>query len=349
MMRLRQPPLLVRCILIAVTLTVAAPHANSARAQSGEGPYRLKTKQTTGSPSAKVKQKQLGPTHVAPTGDDAAYIAFDQGQYLTALRLATAAAKKGEPSANTLIGRIHAEGLGVPKNPALAAKWYARGAQLGDLEAIFAYGVLLATGSGVEKNLDKAAYLFESAAKRGHLEACYNLAQMFLSGKGKPENPMRAAVLLEYAAQNGILAAQYDLATLYQKGYGVEPNAYKAAYWMRQAAARGLPAARYDYAVMLLRGRGLNEDMPKTIDYLKSAAGYGLPGAQNRLANIYAFGVQVKKDLVEAAKWRLLARDGNVKDDKLDQMIAKLPAAARAKAISAAQAYRDSHAVTGPR
>ena len=46
------------------------------------------------------------PSTVPATGDDAAYTAFDQGRYLTALKLAEEAAQRGEPQASTLIGRI---------------------------------------------------------------------------------------------------------------------------------------------------------------------------------------------------------------------------------------------------
>jgi uncharacterized protein len=289
-------------------------------------------------------RKRIGPSTAPPTGDNAAYIAFDQGQYLTALRLGVAAAKTGDATAHTLVGRIHAEGLGVTKNPELAAQWYARGAELGDLEAVFSYGVLLATGSGVTKDLEKAAQMFEAAAMKGHPQAHYNLAQLFILGQGKPENPARAALHLDYAAQQGVVPAMYDLATLYQKGVGVEPNAYKAAHWMRTAALRGMQAAKYEYAVMLLRGHGLNQDRPKAIGYLKSSAMLGLPGAQNRLAHVYAEGIDVQQDLVEAAKWRLLAKDGGVEDKELDALVAKLRRDQRRKAEEAARAFQERSA-----
>ena len=74
----------------------------------------------------------------APQGEDAAYEAFDQGRYLTALQLAMKAAESGDPQAHTLVGRLYAEGYGVAKDSALAGRWYARGAELGDPEAMFA-------------------------------------------------------------------------------------------------------------------------------------------------------------------------------------------------------------------
>jgi len=282
---------------------------------------------------------------VPATGEDAAYIAFEQGRYLTALDLAERAAKKGEPQAHTLIGRIYAEGLGVPKDEVVAAQWYAKGAELGDIEAAFSLGLLLAEGRGVKKDREAAARMFEIAAAKGHPYANYNLGLMFLDGDGKPENPVRGALHIRYAAEQGVVAAQYDLAVLYQTGHGVEPDAYQAALWMRKAAEQGLLEAEYDYALMLLRGFGLNSEMPKAVHYLRSAAEKGFPGAQNRLAHLLASDERGEPNLIEAAKWRILAKEGGIEDEALDKMVASLPPDARIAAEKAAYEWRERAAV----
>jgi uncharacterized protein len=279
------------------------------------------------------------------SGDEAAYQAFDQGQYLTALKLAEIQTRKGDAAAFTLIGRIYADGLGVPKDEFTAASWYSRGAELGDTEAAFLFGVLLAQGGAIEKNLDQAGQMFEKAALKEHPQANYNLALLFLSGNGKPENPNRAALHMQYAAQKGVAAAQYDLATLYQKGHGVQPDAYEAARWMRRAAEQGMADAEYDYAVMLLKGFGLNADVPRTVDYLKSAANKGVAGAQNRLAHVILEGVLVLPNGIEAAKWRVLAKSSGLTDAALDDYLAKMPKPDRAAADAAAQLWRDKAAL----
>jgi TPR repeat protein len=287
----------------------------------------------------------LGKATAPASGDDAAYIAFDQGQYLTALELAERAALRGDPQAHTLIGRIYGEGLGVAKDEVTAALWYARGAELGDVEAAFALGLMMAEGRGIEKDRGASARMLERAALQGHAYANYNLALLFLKGDGKPENPHRAAQHLLYAAEKGIAAAQYDLATLYQNGHGVPADAFEASRWMARAAGQGLPAAEYEYAVMLLRGFGLNSDVPKAIDYLRGAAEKGIAGAQNRLAHAMADGLRGEKNPVEAAKWRLLAKDSGIKDDTLDALVGKLSKAERLAAEKAAQEWRDRAAV----
>ena len=328
----------------------AAPKPPTAATKPGGAGKPARPQPHSGDPLSRFQKGPIGEpaprSEAAPTAEDAAFFAFDQGQYLTALTLAGKRCELGDAAACTLVGRIYDEGLGINKEAVVAARWYKKGADLGDIEAAFALGVMFAEGRGVDKDRMTAGQMFERAAAKQHALANYNLAQLFLSGQGKPENPYRAAQHLAFAAQKGVAAAQYDLATLYQKGHGVAPDAYEASRWLRRAAEQGMPEAEYDYAVLLLRGYGLNADMPRALDYLKSAANKGLPGAQNRLANVYAEGIMLlDRDLVEAAKWRILARDGKVADDALDAIVAKLSRSDREKAERSAQTWRDETAL----
>jgi uncharacterized protein len=288
-----------------------------------------------------IQKKNAIQSMVPATGDDAAYTAFDQGQYLTALKLAEEAAARGEPQANTLIARIYTEGLGVQKDDKKAFEYYKRASDLGDVQGTFALGLSYAEGRGVKKDRKIAGELFEKAALTGHPEANYNLGLLFLKGDGKLENPIRAFQHIRYAAEKGIAQAQYDLADLYQTGTGVDPNALEAAHWLSRASEQGLAVAQYDYAVKLLQGFGLTKDEPKIPALMKAAADKGIPGAQNRLAYIYLQGIKVKKDPIEAAKWRLIAKKNGVEDKTLDDTIAKMPKADRQKAEAEASAWAD--------
>ena len=298
------------------------------------------------SPDAKAAPATPPPAntsaHAKTTGgDDAAYEAFDQGQYLTALDLAVKAAERGEPQAHTLVARIYAEGLGASKNSPLAAKWYARGAELGDAEAMFAYGVMLAEGQGIDKDRAEAARMFEAAASRKHALANYNLALLFLRGDGKPENPHRALFHMQFAAEAGVATAQYDLGTMYATGTGTDANAFEAAKWIGKAAAAGHVEAQVDYAVILFRGHGTPPDPKRGAEYFRKAAEKGVATAQNRLARCYAHGAGVKQDLVEAAKWNFIAKAGGIDDEILEKMLAKISRADRTKAQLAAEQWRD--------
>ena len=96
-----------------------------------------------------------------------------------------------------------------------------------------------------------------------------------------------------------------------------------------------------EYAVRLLQGYGLKEDEPKIIALMKAAATKGIAGAQNRLDYIYREGIETKKDPIEAAKWRLIAKKNGFEDKTLDAMVAKLPKADRLKAEAEASAWND--------
>ena len=201
----------------------------------------------------------------------------------------------------------------------LAAQWYARAAELGDPEGMFAYGLLLAEGNGVAKNRDAAAQMFEAAAGHKHALANYNLALLFLKGEGKPENPYRALAHMLFAADAlGAAAAQYDLGTLYATGTGTEPNAFEKREWIGKAAAaghtEGAGRLRRDpvprpWRAARPQGRG---------PALRAAAEKGMAVAQNRLARCYAHAAGVEANLVEAVKWHLIAKASGY-DDSLDK------------------------------
>lgn len=349
---------------IGVFLVGAVSQIAVARAETSSWSFRApgsETRPSVSSPKTKAQEKSTS-THtkqvpgpeikgaepeLKATGEDA-YLAFDQGRYLTALKLAEQAAAKGDPAAHTLIGRIYSEGHGVSPDDEVATQWYTRGAELGDVNAMFAIALMLAEGRGVEQDRAAAAEMFEKAAQTGHAEANYNLGLLFLKGDGKPENPYRAAQHIAYAAEKGVAAAQYDLGALYQTGTGVEADAYQAAMWISRAAAQGMAAAQYDYAVMLLGGHGLNKDGPNAIELLLAAAEKGIPGAQNRLAHVYREGVNVSKSQAEMAKWRLIAKASGFEDKELDEEIARLPADVRASAEQAAVEWSERAEIALP-
>jgi TPR repeat protein len=61
------------------------------------------------------------------------------------------------------------------------------------------------------------------------------------------------------------------------------------------------------YAEHLEGGLGILRDVKKSIEAYKTASSLGLNLAQNRLGVIYAEGVIVPRNLIEAYKWFLIA------------------------------------------
>jgi hypothetical protein len=263
---------------------------------------------------------------------DAAYGAYQRGYYLTALEFALPRAEKGDRAAQTLIGEIYADGLGVALDKKKAATWYEAASKNGDPLATFSLAMMYQNGDGVTKDRQKAADLFQRSADAGNMAAKYNLGLLYIEGTYVPPDLVKAADLIGQAAASGIPEAQYDYGGMLMEGAGVAPDPAAAAEQFRLAAEGGLAAAQVDYATMLYLGKGIAQDRVGAAHWYARAAESGNPVAQNRYGKLLAAGQGVAQDLESAAMYRALARRQGLPDTQLDTMLAKVPADVIAKA-----------------
>ncbi len=252
---------------------------------------------------------------------DMAYGAFQRGFYLTALSLALERAENDDAAAQTLIGTIYANGLGVAQNLALASSWYAIASQNGDIAATFELALLYQNGTGVPKNRQRAAELFSTAAAAGHREAMYNMALLHVEGIYAEPNLALGASLMEKAAEAGLAEANYDYGIMLMEGVGVPPNPTLGANYIGVAAQFGLVEAQVEYATFLYLGKGVKQDRAEAVLWYMRAAEATNPVAQNRLAKLYAVGEGVPLDLQTAAMWRSLARRQGLNDPGLETLL----------------------------
>jgi TPR repeat protein len=184
----------------------------------------------------------------------------------------TAAAKKNNVEAQYKLGRAYELGLGTPASPKDAMEWYRRAARANHAPAQLALGCIYAAGAGTKQDWREAARNFQAAAEAGLPEAQCRLAFCLARGLGVKANPAEAARFYEKAAEKGVLEAQMQLGEMYYNGEGVEKDYRMAFKWLLRAAERGLPEAQYRVGGFYLLGQG-----------------------------------DVKRDLVEAHKWFILA------------------------------------------
>ena len=92
--------------------------------------------------------------------------AFDSGNYAAAYKAWMPLAEQGHVVAQTNIAVMFAQGLGVPKDMAVAAKWFQLAAKAGNAKALFKLATMYATGDGVEPDLVQANVLAQRAANR---------------------------------------------------------------------------------------------------------------------------------------------------------------------------------------
>ena len=104
-----------------------------------------------------------------------AIVAYNRGEYATALRLFQQLADKGSGIAQFNVGTMYANGQGVRQNYVEAVKWYGLAANQGSADAQHNLALLYANGQGVRQNYVLAYKWFSLSAAQGSTEAVKGL------------------------------------------------------------------------------------------------------------------------------------------------------------------------------
>ena len=128
------------------------------------------------------------------------------------------ASREGRLSATTLLGWMHAQGIGGQVDLARAARYYREAADQGEPSARNNLGEFYETGRGVAKDPAKAFDYYLSAAVTGFPPAQFNVGRLFATGKGTAKNLVEARRWLQEAAKAGVPPAQQILDFLDQEG-----------------------------------------------------------------------------------------------------------------------------------
>ena len=231
-----------------------------------------------------------------------------------ALELYRVAAAQGHMRAQKDLGWAYQNGLGVARDPAVAAQWYEKAAAQGEQWAQNNLGLMYKEGEGVPKNLARAREWFEKSAAQGTDYAEYNLGQLYLRGEGVPQDTARAVEWMQKAADRGYMDALQELAAMYMGGNGVKQDEERAVKLYTSAATRGSAQAQY-----ALGSRYFADANPakkkQGLDLLTRAAAAGDADARLMLGSLYLYGTQVPGDVPRGAG--LL--DGLLKDQEARQ------------------------------
>ncbi|WP_455204785.1 caspase family protein [Kaarinaea lacus] len=92
------------------------------------------------------------------------YVAYDQANSATALKVWLPNAQDGNAVAQTYVGEIYEKGFGIEPDYKMAAAWYKRAADQGHSRAKLNLGYLYEKGLGVEQNLKLALSLYREAS-----------------------------------------------------------------------------------------------------------------------------------------------------------------------------------------
>ncbi|MCH9853234.1 MAG: sel1 repeat family protein [Alphaproteobacteria bacterium] len=158
--------------------------------------------------------------------------------YELALQYYTQAADQHEDlTAIKQVALMYEQGFGTSVNDGRAAKWYWRAAERGDKEAQAALGRLFADGRGVPQDGQQQLYWSKLAAEQGDENAQVALGKLYLEGREVTQSDAEAFALFTKAAQKGNANAQKALGDLYSTdNNAVAQNRDIAIEWYEQAA-----------------------------------------------------------------------------------------------------------------
>ncbi len=162
---------------------------------------------------------------------------------LTALQYA---AEQGEPVAQWKLGRMYANGDGVPRDELRAFNYFSQIANThpdevpGTPQASFVANAFVALGhyylngipnSRIEADPDRAREMFDYAATYfGDADAQFELGRLYLNGK--PSDPHQAARWFLLAATKGHCRAEVALGDMLFRGQAVPRQAARGLMWL---------------------------------------------------------------------------------------------------------------------
>lgn len=135
------------------------------------------------------------------------FAAFDVGDYETSLAECQPLADEGNAAAQFCVGRLYANGFGVPMDDAQALRWYGAAADQGYPAAQYNLGVMHANGWGVQMSDGNAAEFYIAAAAQGYVPAVMSLAEVCYRGMGVEEDAVEAYAWYLVAVKLGSMTA----------------------------------------------------------------------------------------------------------------------------------------------
>ena len=182
-------------------------------------------------------------------------------------------------------------------------------AEAGYAEAQLRLGMMYRRGRVVARDDAKAAEWFAQAAAQESTEAWYRLGLIYGDEQSSVADLPHARECFMKAAERNMAAAQYELGRLCQSDGDYDG----AVRWYSLAAEQNDPAAQFKMGYLYARGLGVERDMVQAIAWYGQAAEHGLPEAQFNVGRMYHDGVGVEKNDDEAFRWYLrAARQGLV-------------------------------------
>lgn len=193
-------------------------------------------------------------------GEDYLY----KADYQNALMWYEKAANQGHVNAQSHLGLMYNNGLGVTKDYVKAVEWYQKAANQGKASAQYELGKMYENGYGVSKDYKKALDWYHKAANQGNANAQDHLGYMYNNGIGVSRDCVKAIEWYEKAANQGYVSAQQSLGHMYEDDKGVKVDYAKAVEWYEKASNQGDEHAKYRLEILQNKMAEENYDLAQT-------------------------------------------------------------------------------------
>lgn len=170
-----------------------------------------------------IKKLGAGTTYVTPrrpaklTAQECAsrggeYVAYDQANSGSALKVWLPAAQEGDVIAQVYVGEIYEKGMGIAPDYTLAAQWYKKAADQGSARAKLNLGSLYERGLGVQRNVVTALTLYREASglQDTGVEFTASVDQFELGGDVEQLRALKSSLEQE-RKETQVIQAQLDM------------------------------------------------------------------------------------------------------------------------------------------
>lgn len=226
--------------------------------------------------------------------------AYIKGNFDEAFNIINKLAADGYLKAQTRLGYIYENGLGIKRDYSKALEWYQKADAAGFTRARVRIGFLYERGLGVDADPVKAINIYEEAIAQGDGFAMARLGQMYIQGDVLTRNYQKAYTLFENGVASNSNHALPWLGEMYEKGYYVAQDTRVAAGYFQKASDKGDPWAMAKLGNLYLIGNGVTRDTRKAYALILAGANRGNGYAIGKLGHLYEIGLEVPKDKAKA-------------------------------------------------
>lgn len=214
------------------------------------------------------------------------------------------AEKQRSASAPYQIGLIYLEGKGsFAKNPTTAASWFKKSADQGYAPAQSALGAMYSEGVGLAKDQEEAMKWLKKAADQGDTIGLIDLARKYFARTGNEKDDAKAFQLMMMAAERNDPLGQFAVGYMFMNGRRTQRDPAAAILWIQKSAGQGYPQAQYALGLELLKGENIKKNDAEAFEWFMKGAVQGDANSMLALSNMYHDGIAVQKSEQEASQW----------------------------------------------